>query len=191
MLWSMFPDYQSNPEQLIHDIAVRMRSANLNWYKNDGEWTHELKSTIRELFQSDGTNETHVRCSDPDRGNHEFLLDVVVWDRSSGEGVTLAVESEWTQHHEAIAEDFWKLIVVKSQLKLMVFALNGNARKHTREAIWGTLTECLLKYRDHRKGERYMFMDFALPPAREAWWIEIPADGVLSDVPAKTTISFD
>ena len=190
-LGSMIVEYRSNPQQLANEIAIRMNTANLDWYKNDGDWTRRLKSIIGELFQTEGANPTDVLCSDKERGTHEFLLDVVVWDRNSGEGVTLAVESEWAQHHEAIAEDFWKLMVVKSPLKLMVFALSDKARVHSREVVWEKLADCLLKYRDHHQGERYLFMNFGVPPAVEAWWIEIPVDGPLANIPEKTPIKFD
>jgi len=183
-------DYAANPEQLVHDIAAKMREASLDWGDNSEVWTHQLKLSLRDLLQSKGTNKRDVLYSHTEEDIHEFLLDVVVWDRTSGEGVILAVESEWIQHVEAIAEDFWKLMVVKSPLKLMVFGLNDNARTHSQKAVWEKLRECLELYRDHRKGERYVFMDFARGATRRAWWFEVPANGSLKPVPEPQYVTF-
>lgn len=179
-----------DPEQLVRSIADKMDSIPLDWFGSDKKWTDHLKRSLCDLLHQKEANGRHVLCSQSERDNHEFLLDIVVWDRSSGEGVILAVESEWTQSVDSIAEDFWKLLVVKSRVKLMIFALNANARKHTQEETWKKLSECLLKYRDHRKGERYVFIDYAPVPARAAWWIEIPNEGRLTAVPDRRNIEF-
>jgi hypothetical protein len=188
-LGSMRIDYAANPEQLIHDIATKMRGANLKWDGPNTDWTRQLKLSLRELLQSKEGNETEVLYSRTDENIHEFLLDVVVWDRSSGEGVILAVESEWTQGIEAIVEDFWKLMVIKSPLKLMVFGLNDKAWTHSQKAVWGKLKECLELYRDHQEGERYVFMDFARTE-RRGWWFEVPVNGLLKPVPEPQYVAF-
>ena len=95
------------------------------------------------------------------------------------------MESEWIQSKDEIERDFWKLLVVKSYTKLMVFALNKQPRLHTPDAIWNMLAGCLEKYKHHLKGERYVFIDFAPGTSRSAWWIEIPDDGPSKVIPAR------
>ena len=104
-----------HPTELVHQLAAGMQAANLAW-ENSTAWTDTLKACLRSLLETEGTNVTEVLYSHRDTGKHEFLLDLVVWDRSNGEGVTLAVESEWTQHVEAVAEDFWKLLVISNRV---------------------------------------------------------------------------
>jgi hypothetical protein len=118
------------------------------------------------------------------------LLDLVVWDRSNGEGLTLAVESEWSQNVDDVADDFWKLLVVKAPVKLMIFACNKMPRMFSQDAVWAKLSDCLLRYRDHIKGEQYVFMDYAPPPGRRAWWIEIPVSGKLEALPDHNGMDF-
>ncbi len=179
-----------HPSELVSQLADRMRARNLRWEKST-PWTSALKNSLRDLLESKGTKITDVLYSDRETDNHEFLLDVVVWDRSSGEGVTLAVECEWTQNISAIEEDFWKLLVVKAPIKLMIFACNNNPTRFTQDAVREKLSKCLLLYRDHAEGERYIFMDYAPPPGRKAWWIEIPASGKLQTLPEPNWIIFD
>jgi hypothetical protein len=134
------------------------------------------------MFEAEATDGTEVLCTHVGRKRHEFLLDAVVWNRKDGEGVILAVESEWTQHVTDIEEDFWKLLVVKSPIKLMIFATTPRATKHSQDAVWQRLNECLRKYKDHVAGEIYVFIDFAPAPARKAWWVEVPQDARFAGV---------
>jgi hypothetical protein len=179
-----------DPAKLVHQLASKMRAANLAWTQSKA-WTMTLKESLRILLENQGSNISEVLYSCRESNKHEFLLDVVVWDRSGGEGVALAVESEWSQSVEEVAEDFWKLLVVKAPVKLMIFACNKRPRKFSQDAVWEGLSECLKQYRDHRKNERYVFMDYAPPPGRRAWWIEIPADGRLNEVPQRNWIEFE
>jgi hypothetical protein len=179
-----------HPADLVGQLAARMRAASLDWEKSK-IWTETLKDSLRNLLETEGTNVTEVLYSCRDSDRHEFLLDVVVWDRSDGEGLRLAVESEWSQNLDEVTEDFWKLLVVKAPVKLMIFACNNRPRKFSQEKVWEKLSECLLRYRDHTKHERYIFMDYARPPGRKAWWIEIPADGKLEAVPERNWLEFE
>src|SRR6185437_15640258 len=140
------------PAELVQQLAASIRAANLE--RGDARaWTLALKESLRSLLESIGTNTTEVLYSYRDIGKHEFLLDLAVWDRSNGEGLLLAVESEWAQNVEAVAEDFWKLLVVKAPVKLMIFACNRKPRKFTQDEVWNKLGDCLLLYRDHIQGE--------------------------------------
>jgi hypothetical protein len=168
--------YVGRPEQLVQDVAAKMQAAGLYSQGTTTDWTKILKRSLWELLHSEGTDAQDVLFSDTEADNHEFLLDVVVWDRSDGEGATLVVESEWTQHKADIIEDFWKLLVVKAPMKHMVFGLNKAPRVHTSEAVW------------NQKGEQYVFINFAPAPARRAWWMEIPEDGRLEEIPKLTEI---
>jgi hypothetical protein len=122
------------PAQLITELAAEMRIANLD-KETSTKWTSVLKECLRSLLETEGTNVTEVLYSHRASEKHEFLLDIVVWDRSDGEGVTLAVESEWIQNVEAVAEDFWKLLVMKAPLKLMIFASPEKSVRFSQEAI--------------------------------------------------------
>lgn len=178
-----------HPAELVHQLAARMQAANLDRERSTA-WTDTLKACLRSLLETQGTNVTEVLYSHRDSSKHEFMLDLVVWDRANGEGVTLAVESEWSQHVDAIAEDFWKLVVVKAPVKLMIFACNKRPTKFSQEAVWAKLSDCLLRYRDHIKNEHYVFMDYAPPPGRRAWWIEIPEGGRLHALPERNWFDF-
>jgi len=175
------------PTELVQQLAARIQTANLDW-ENSKAWTKALKESLRDLLETKGTNITEVLYSDGDRGKHEFLLDLVVWDRSSGEGVILAVESEWSQSINDVLDDFWKLLVVKAPIKLMIFACNKKPRTFSQDAIWNKLSDCLLRYRDHVKNEHYVFMDYAPPPGRKAWWINIPANGKIDALPERNWV---
>lgn len=83
---------QVTPAELVHQLATKMRAANLD-SENSRAWTEALKDCIQDLRETKGTNITEVLYSHRENGKHEFLLDVVVWDRSNCEGVKLAVEA--------------------------------------------------------------------------------------------------
>lgn len=180
-----------DPAELVRQLAAKMRAASIESESSSAAWTVALKDSIRSLLETQGTNITEVLYSDGENGKHEFLLDVVVWDRADGEGVVLAVESEWSQTIRDVVNDFWKLLVVKAPIKLMIFACNRNPWRFTQDAVSEELTKCLLKYRDHIKDEKYIFMDYARPPGRKAWWITIPANGRLAVLPERNWVEFE
>ena len=177
------------PAELVRQISLRMREKDPDPAQSK-LWTKALKECLRSLLESEGTNVTQVLYSDRANDTHEFLLDVVVWDRTNSEGVILAVESEWLQNVDDLAEDFWKLLVVKAPIKLMIFASNKNPRTFSQDAIWNKLSDCLARYRDHISGERYVFMDYAPPPGRRAWWVEMPMSERLQAVPERNWVEF-
>ena len=181
-----------NPEQLVQELATKMQAANLDWKGKSTPWTYQLKEFLREILEARGTPVSDILYTHANTHNHEFLLDIVVWSRSevARDAITLAAECEWGQCTEDIVEDFLKLLVVKSPLKLLIFGLNAKARIHTHKQVWKSLSECLLKYRDHCEGERYVFIDYAEVPAGRAWWIEIPVNGPLQAIPEKHDIAF-
>lgn len=179
-----------DPADLVHQLATRMEAANLDW-DDSSAWTRALKDCLRSFLETEGSNVSEVLYSSRERDKHEFMLDVVVWDRSDREGVALAVESEWSQNVKEVAEDFWKLLVVKAPVKLMIFACTNRPRKFSQEAVWSELSDCINRYRDHMKDELYVFMDYAPAPGRRAWWIEIPANGKLDTVPQRNWIEFE
>jgi hypothetical protein len=179
-----------HPTTLVPQLAAKMRAANLNW-EHSTEWTKVLKNSLRQLLESEGTNVIEALFSSRELDRHEFLLDLVIWDRQDGEGVSLAVESEWSQNIEEVAADFWKLLVVKAPIKLMIFACNSKPTRFSQEAVWAKLSECLLLFRDHIKGETYVFMDYAPQPGRKAWWIEVPQDGKLTALPERQFVEFE
>lgn len=178
------------PGELIRQLAAHMHSHDLDW-EDTPSWTNALKKSLTAILQTTGSNITDVLYSDSDERKQEFLLDVVAWDRSEGEGITLAVESEWSQSLADVEYDFWKLLVVKAPVKLMLFACNKNPRTFSQEAVWDRLAGCLKLYRHHVCGERYVFMDYAPSPGRRAWWIEIPETGRMNTIPERNWVDFE
>ena len=167
-------------DELVNRLIALIRADKLDWNFSTA-WTKKIKDYLRDMFESQA-DAVQVSYSDgADR--HEFMLDVVAWDKSGHETVTLAVECEWYQKIEEVENDFRKLLVVKSPLKLMIFACNKKARKFRAEDIQEMVKERLRSYRDHVRGERYVFINFAPFPDEKAWWIEVPEDGKMEKVP--------
>lgn len=89
-------------------------------------WTGAVKKTLRAFAQE--TDRAPVVY--PDRGNPEFLLDVV-WlkpareDAREGNGrIVLAVESEWSSSFDEVWCDFSKLLYVKAPRKVLICDLS-------------------------------------------------------------------
>jgi hypothetical protein len=146
-------------------------------------WTLAVKSGLHSILSC---ATTEVIFTDTSAGMSEFLLDVVAWSRSDGEGVVLACECEWGVDAVEVVRDFEKLLVVKSSTKLMIFASSG--KKASQEAILKAIRASLLSYKHHIAGERYIFIDFARAPNRLAYWIQIPLEGRLDSLPDETKI---
>ncbi len=174
--------YIIDPEQLARRLVFAIDEAKTDWAKST-RWTLKVKSTLRSILQSDMTD---VIFTDTERRVSEFLLDLVAWNGDDGEGMALAAECEWNSTAYEVRKDFEKLLVVKSPIKLMIFATWG--KKHTNQVVMKEVREALLKYKHHLAGERYVFVDFAKPPDRRAYWLEMPKDGRLEAFPSLSEI---
>ena len=90
-----------------------------------GPWTEWVKSTFHNIGARElqGCSEWGVESTRlPDgRGRGEYLVDVCWWvEREGRYRLELAVESEWNPHKSEIEHDFYKLVDVKSRLKVWV-----------------------------------------------------------------------
>jgi len=119
----------------------------------------------------------------------EFLVDGLCWEE--GQGVVAAIESEWGTGWRCILEDFEKLLVLKSVLKVMVFQTTGKSMVARREAdaIRVKLLEYMYdKYAHHVAGEKYVFVEFYGRDERgdygfAAHEYTVPENGKLKQVP--------
>jgi hypothetical protein len=115
----------------------------------------------------------------------EFLLDFVWWKRyGTSEGALLACESEFgnpfdrSKDVEAIDTDFWKLLVFKAPVKMMVFdVISGGDRERE---ILSKLTASMRSYIAHVEGELYLFVDTS--PASKVWSARIPRSGLIDNL---------
>lgn len=169
-------DYVITPEELARRLVAVVDSAPLEG-AGDKAWTETVKTGLVAILQTDGLE---MLYTDPKRGISEFMLDFVAWNRKGGEGIALAAESEWggvgrtaLSYPEQVAFDFWKLLLVKSPVKLMVFA--SSIGVFPQELILEKLKEAFELYHHHTVGEEYVFIDFAPGDARKAFHVRVPA----------------
>jgi hypothetical protein len=180
-------EYVIEPGELVNGILSDISEANLDWAKS-ALWTKAIKQSLYRLLHKDLTEVIFTNSSE---NAHEFLLDLIAWDRDDGEGIVLGMECEWLITPTEIVSDFEKLLVIKAPLKLMMFASSGTSR--SQEQILKALDESLQRYKQHVQGERYIFVDFARAPHRLAYWIQIPSthNGRLKELPQRNLITTD
>ena len=171
-------EYIMSPEELAKKLVVEINKADID-KSGDKVWTSNVKAVLKSIFHNGATE---VIFTNREQEISEFMLDVIAWNRSEGEGLTLAVESEWSgvgrspaQYAQEVANDFFKLLVVKASTKVMIFA--SDVESYPQHLIVQKLEEAFNLYKHHVKGERYIFIDFAPSPNRIAFWFEVPADG--------------
>jgi hypothetical protein len=142
------------------------------------QWTEHIRTILKQLAPPNHKchfSETRV-------GRQEFLVDIVWWKIENGrESMALAAESEWGNpwirgkylpSHQAleVGRDFGKLLVLKSPIKLMIFASDED---ETRKAIFKEIARYFDQYEDHIAGERYVFIDLAQFSRRTAFIFEV------------------
>lgn len=129
-------------------------------------WTLELKLLLDELGKSlDFSSEYGHRSA----GLSEFLIDFMWWDKrnKAHQQMVLAVESEWYNirpglpnpeilYAEEVAKDFYKLLVIKSPYKLMLFSSDGGTK---RDLVVKRLESDVHSFVGHLAGEEYLLLD--------------------------------
>jgi hypothetical protein len=173
-------EYVIAPEQLAQRLVAYVDGAGID-REGDKKWTGTVMAGLSEILRDAGIE---MLYTNPEKQVSEFMLDLVAWNRDGLEGIILAAESEWsgvrrnsTSYAEEVAADFWKLLCVKSPLKLMVFA--SDAEHYPPEPILAKLQEAFELYCHHIPGEQYVFIDFAPGDARKAFYVKVPAtDGI-------------
>ena len=174
--------YVIEPDLLATELVARVEAAKLSWHKSQ-PWTNAVKSSLHAILESKAAE---IRFTCADKQQCEFLLDLIAWDKDDTKGVVLGAECEWLGELSEIARDFEKLLVIKSPIKLMIFA--SSKRKDSQFQIEEELKRLLSRYRDHLVGERYVFVDFARFGRRKSYWLEIPCNGELKSLPPFTDI---
>lgn len=121
----------------------------------------------------------------PDMGVPQFLLDLVWWRDSDSMDIVLAVESEWGKNWQ-VWEDFGKLLVVKSPLKLMVFEKQPKDTVETIEQLY------MQRYTQHVKGEQYLLIEFDTNKSEaHPFHFSVPSDGRLKTVTFRSVPTID
>ena len=171
-------DYLVEPEKLARGLALFVDKAGID-EKSDKVWTTTIKCGLREIVERPGIE---VLFTDSCNGVSEFIIDFIAWNHVGGEGIVLAAESEWIgvmrtskSYAEEVAFDFWKLLCIKSPIKLMIFASSEKSFPH--EPIIEELRKAFVLYQDHTPGELYIFMDFAPGKYRKAFYVRVPLVG--------------
>ena len=188
-------DFVIEPEELVRKLESGLDSfEKTNPAAASREWTLGVKNSLEGIAKEISSS---LRCiwtvrdkEDPENNKSEFLLDFVWWqelEKGQHERMALAVECEWamwSHSFEEIAarveEDFDKLTVIKSPLKLMVFCtreMKGRAREHLQTEILRRLTRLLQQYDHHVEGECYILFDTAVRSERKAWVIRMATSG--------------
>lgn len=152
--------------QLVNGLPKELRD------QPDSAWTAAIVKGLDKIGKSKGLHVCGHGCS----GQSEWMLDIV-WMKTPEQRVILAVESEW-RGQSAISEDFGKLMVVKSPLKLMVF----NTSDHKGwELIVKRLEKDMTNFPDHLSGEHYLLLEVTAPGAFR-YEFRVPTDGRLDPV---------
>jgi hypothetical protein len=189
-------DYVQEPADLLRALVQQLDEFEVaNPDARTGAWTVAVQSALKALGEQAGKGIEHL-CTRTSEGpgTGEFLLDAVWWHRvtpGSVEHVALAVESEfagWARNRDdvstQVAQDFEKLLVVKSPLKLLIFC-SWYSKRDTdlapmRNAIWSHLKQYIAHYSHHIEGEKYLFLDTAVMGERRAWTFTVPRSGSIS-----------
>lgn len=146
------------------------------------EWTRAVKKVLCEKT-FDGY-EPYACTEWKHKKLHEFLLDAIWYEKSPGMGILLAVESEWGVDSRSgpregqILDDFEKLMVIKSPVKLMIYE---SENRNQNALIMQKITEYLVRFSQHVEGENYCLLNFS-HGTHEAYRFVVPADGKLTSV---------
>jgi hypothetical protein len=150
--------------------------------REDTAWTLAVKATLEEIGSKKGYESLY---SNREKGNHEFLLDLVWWDRRDGfDAAALACECELGNKRDElhnplrVEEDFDKLLSFKAPLKLMIFDSYGTkaGSQNTVDQIITALNGYLQRYRIHIAGETYLLWDCS--DESKFWKCDITMNGI-------------
>ncbi len=192
-------DLLINPQDLVSNLGRRMDNL-LKAQPTAGNkiWTSYVKAFLAEIAQEiEATRQDlsiEVLFTNPVKGVSEFLLDVVWWCRRTSEKpdefMGLAVEIEWGSFYsrvqDVVGEDFGKLTVVKSPLKLMIFCTDMNRSQMThapqQQLVIDEIDRYLTTYAHHIPGEHYVLIDVASYGHMRAWQRSVDEDGQISSL---------
>ena len=129
--------------------------------RNEGQpnsvWTRAMKDALRGSGPELGEHVWTAGGAEGDFG--EWLVDLVRYDgNGSGWGarltsIRLAMECEWLQSDEEALYDFYKLLALKADRKLMICEIKPG----TATARLDLFREAIAAFQPTPSGERYMF----------------------------------
>ena len=118
-------------------------------------WTREVKSKVAKLAQDAG-DQAYASGADHVEREKEWLYDLTWLKYPSGriERSVVALESEWVRDRKGIDSDFQKLLLVRADLRVMIFAADnvedaGGKTKH--------MIDQIKVFQQSEKGDRYLF----------------------------------
>jgi hypothetical protein len=136
----------------LQQIAAQAESENTDWPYPD--WTSKVKAGLG-MIAHDLPKCTWYASGGGNTDGGEWLLDGVAWqyDDRGQLNLPFVLESEWRRTPNELERDFQKLMVIRSELRIMVFneALKADAGKRFEELI-----ECVKEFRDSVSGDRYL-----------------------------------
>jgi hypothetical protein len=115
-------------------------------------WTVAIRNVLRTLMPKSW----RMLPPTDESSAGEFLVDACWWVNSVG--AALVAEFEWDSSWKEIVKDFEKLLVIKSPLKLMIFASSKGASSSLK--IEEELKGYLSQYDHHIAGETYIFIEY-------------------------------
>ena len=152
----------TNWNEIAKQIEIAISELALSASRPHGlpEWTEAIKDTARKI----GIREHYEVAPDPQKYNQQWLYDLV-WYKESEIGTTsvpLVLESEWSMDFYQVRIDFEKLLVAKSQLKIMIF------QQHVAEMTdwFQKLTKCVEAFSPIMDDEIYLLLCYNLTSDR-------------------------
>jgi hypothetical protein len=196
-------DLLLTPSELIHKLCGRLNSLTSEQLKASNPiWTQFVKGFIGEIGEEFHKPQEHLELGVhySGKGAGEYLVDIIWWCKRDTnqirEFMALAAEIEWSSWGPSaglkrdewvcarIGEDFGKLTVMKSPLKLMVFCTDiyGQGKSHNsmQDRVLKEIDRYLDKYAHHIPGEHYVFLDVASQGRHRAWVRSVSPSGALS-----------
>jgi hypothetical protein len=123
-------------KKIIEDISSGLKKIpTVNLIKRKC-WTSSIKKFLEKVADENTLQYTHTKKEDKKR---EWLYDSIMFDLNDDpEGginskmlneVYLCAEYEWLSDEDSIQEDFEKLLVAKSPIKLMIYRVSKEEKK--------------------------------------------------------------
>jgi hypothetical protein len=139
------------------ELARRIISeSDLTWNWGD----RPVKNLLYDLGRSYGLAFCHKKGLAQGVDVQEWMLDLV-WMGRTNLTVQLAVESEDEMNWKGRLDDFQKLMVIKSPLKLFIYSTGVTPRSRD---VRQDLREYLEKFTQHLEGEEYLLMEVRVGP---------------------------
>jgi hypothetical protein len=167
-------------DKIVKDVKTGL--FNMQEFCNGGRsiWTSQINCFLATIAE-----DCNLECTYTDKRSlkKEWLYDFVIysvtddseykpeWKRFNK--AYLVAESEWNTDLEAIQEDFEKLVVAKSPVKLMIYSVSENKEKKNEISCWLKRIACCSEMNDDNE----IYILAACVGKDEKFEIEIRKDG--------------